>query len=63
MARAVKVQDLLVNQKVPKELRKGLIVATTEAGELFWVEKVRISERFRLYPETKRRLQWRWRRD
>ena len=63
MLMAAKVQDLFVNQKVPKKLRKGLIVATTAAGEVFWVEKLRISERFRLYPETKRRLQWRWRRD
>jgi tRNA(Ile)-lysidine synthase len=60
---AVKVQDLLVNQKVPKDVRKGLIVATTASGELFWVEKLRISQRFRLTSETKRRLQWRWRRD
>jgi tRNA(Ile)-lysidine synthase len=63
MSVAVKVQDLLVNQKVPKDVRKGLIVATTASGELFWVEKLRISERFRLTSETKRRLQWRWRRD
>jgi tRNA(Ile)-lysidine synthetase-like protein len=62
MAKSVKIQDLLVNQKVPKELRKGLIIATTRAGEIFWVEKLRISERFRLHSRTKRRLQWRWRR-
>jgi tRNA(Ile)-lysidine synthase len=60
---AAKVQDLFVNEKVPKKLRKGLIVATTASGEVFWVEKLRISERFRLHPETKRRLQWHWRRD
>ena len=62
MAQAVKLQDLLVNQKVPKALRHRLIVATAASGELFWVEKLRISERFKLSAQTKRRLQWHWRR-
>ena len=62
MLQAVKLQDILVNQKVPKALRHCLVIATTSAGELFWVENLRISERFKLSLHTKRRLQWRWRR-
>jgi tRNA(Ile)-lysidine synthase len=62
MAQSVKLQDLFTNLKVPRGLRPALIVATTAAGELFWVEGVRISERFKLSNNTIRRLQWRWKR-
>jgi len=30
----------------------------TVAGEIFWVEGLRIGEKFRLMPVTKRRLRW-----
>jgi tRNA(Ile)-lysidine synthase len=59
----VKLQDLFVNQKVPRVLRDKLVVAETEKGQIFWVESLRISERFQLTKTTKRRLQWQWRRD
>jgi tRNA(Ile)-lysidine synthase len=59
---AVKLQDLFTNAKIPREQRRGLIVAAAAAGEIFWVEGLRISENFKLTPETKRRLVWRWRR-
>ena len=39
-----------------------LIVAATARGEVFWVEGMRISERFKLTTQTIRRLQWRWKR-
>src|SRR5207247_6271405 len=53
MCQPVKLQDLLVNQKVPKAVRHRLIIATTASGELFWVENLRISERFKLSTQTK----------
>jgi tRNA(Ile)-lysidine synthase len=59
---ALKLQDLFVNQKVPRALRHKLVVAESAKG-IFWVEGMRISERFQLTKATKRRLQWRWRRD
>jgi tRNA(Ile)-lysidine synthetase-like protein len=59
----VKLQDLFVNQKVPRPLRHKLVLAATEEGEIFWVERLRIAERFQLTKGTKRRLQWRWSRD
>jgi tRNA(Ile)-lysidine synthase len=58
---AAKLQDLFTNKKIPREQRHHLILA--EAGEkIFWVEGLRISENFKLTPETKRILIWRWRR-
>jgi len=63
MPTAVKLQDLFVNQKVPRPLRHKLVVAVTEKGDIFWVEGLRISERFQLTKSTKHRLQWQWRRD
>ena len=62
MARPVKLQDFFTNHKVPVGSRRRLIVATTEAGEVFWVEGMRISERFKLSEQTISRLQWRWKR-
>ena len=56
-----KLQDLFVNQKIPRERRHKLLVAES-GGEIFWVEALRISENFKLTPRTKRRLIWQWRR-
>jgi tRNA(Ile)-lysidine synthetase-like protein len=61
MPKPVKLQDLFVNQKVPRARRKQLMVATAR-GELFWVEGLRIAERFKLSDHTIRRLQWNWQR-
>jgi tRNA(Ile)-lysidine synthase len=55
---AAKLQDLFTNAKISRELRRDLIVATTATGEIFWVESLRISENFKITPETKRQLIW-----
>lgn len=57
---AVKLQDLFVNAKIPASRRRNLILATTGTGEIFWVEGLRIGERFKLTPETRRMLRWNW---
>ncbi len=44
--------------KVPRATRKNLLVATAAGGEIFWVERLRISECFKLDNQTKRRLKW-----
>ncbi len=62
MVCAVKLQDFFTNYKVPRGRRRQLIVAATAKGEVFWVEGMRISERFKLTNETIRCLQWRWKR-
>jgi tRNA(Ile)-lysidine synthase len=62
MAEAVKLQDLFTNAKIPRNQRHTLLLATTEQGDIFWVEGLRISEQFKLTPDTRRRLFWQWRR-
>ena len=60
MSKPVKLQDLFTNRKIRRQQRHGLVVVTTPGGELVWVEKLRISERFKLSRRTNRRLLWRW---
>jgi tRNA(Ile)-lysidine synthase len=62
LAAPAKLQDLFVNAKIPRAQRHERIVATTAAGDIWWVEGLRIGERFKLCPETRRRLKWSWRR-
>ena len=56
----VKLQDLFVNAKIPAAARRDLAVAATLAGEIFWVEGLRIGERFKLTPATVRQMVWNW---
>jgi tRNA(Ile)-lysidine synthase len=60
MPAPIKLQDLFTNQKVSRHRRHELLVATTAAGELFWVQDLRISERFKLTNASIRCLQWAW---
>ncbi len=62
MRRSVKLQDLFTNERVPGVERHRRVVATTARGEVFWVEGLRIGERFKLDNQTTTRLKWRWRR-
>ena len=60
MKSAVKLQDLFVNAKIPAARRRVLVLAATAAGEIFWVEGLRMGEKFKLTPETRRQLRWNW---
>jgi len=62
MAAAVKIQDLFMNARVPRADRHQRLLATTAGGDVFWVEGLRISERYKLRPQTRRILEWRWHR-
>jgi tRNA(Ile)-lysidine synthase len=62
MKSGAKLQDLFTNARIPASERKGLVIAATAQGEIFWVERLRISERYKLSEGTIRRLQWRWHR-
>jgi tRNA(Ile)-lysidine synthase len=62
MKSAQKLQDLFTDLKVPRGQRRRRIVAATSQDELFWVEGLRMAERFKLEPKTVRRLKWRWQR-
>jgi len=55
-----KLQDWFINQKIPAARRRELVIATTAGGEIFWVEGLRIGERFKLDTETREQLRWRW---
>ncbi|HEV2319834.1 MAG TPA: tRNA lysidine(34) synthetase TilS, partial [Verrucomicrobiae bacterium] len=59
--RSVKLQDLFTNGKIPRRRRHELIVAEAKNG-IFWVERLRMAEDFKLTPETRRVLSWKWRR-
>lgn len=61
MKSAVKLQDLFVNAKIPHARRRELAMAMTAGGEIFWVEGLRIGERFKLTLRTERKFCWRWR--
>jgi len=56
----VKLQDWFTNQKIPAARRRELVVAATERGEIFWVEGLRIGEKFKLDNDTCKRLRWSW---
>jgi tRNA(Ile)-lysidine synthase len=60
LAKTVKLQDLFTNEKIPKRRRHELLLGLTSRGEVFWVEGLRIAERFKLTKRTIRCLQWRW---
>ncbi len=55
---AAKLQDLFVNATIPAARRRALVLATTAAGDIFWVEGLRIGERFKLTPQTRRKMVW-----
>ena len=57
---AAKLQDLFVNAKIPAARRRALVLATTKAGDIFWVEGLRIGEKFKLASGTKRKLIWKY---
>jgi len=60
MPAPVKLQDWFVNQKIPRDQRRKLLVAVAENGDIFWVEGLRIGERFKVVDATRRRLFWTW---
>jgi hypothetical protein len=62
MGSARKLQDLFTNLKVPRVERHRRVVAATWQGELFWVEGLRMAEKFKLDENTVRKLRWSWRR-
>ncbi len=51
-----KLQDLFVDEKVPRDERGGVPVVTTSGGEVVWVAGLRGDERFKVDPDTKKFL-------
>lgn len=59
---ATKLQDWFTNRKIPAARRRQLVLAETEAGEVFWVEGERIGEVAKVTGATRRVLELRWQR-
>jgi tRNA(Ile)-lysidine synthase len=57
---SVKLQDLFTNLKVPRDQRHQQVIGETHQGEVFWVEGLRIAERFKLDKKTNWCLKWSW---
>lgn len=62
MAGTVKLQDWFVNEKVPMGERRLRVLAESGKDGLFWVEGMRIGERFKVGCGTKRMVRLEWRR-
>ncbi len=62
MAKPTKLQDVFTNRKVPGPERRQRVVATTAAGEIFWVEGLPPGDPFKVQPHTAARLVWTWQR-
>jgi len=60
MEHPVKLQDLFTNLKVSRADRITRVVAEAANGQVFWVEGLRIGERFKLGPDSRKVLVWRW---
>ena len=48
-----KLKDFLIDRKIPREQRKSLPLLTSSNGDIIWVYGVRISEDYKVTPETK----------
>lgn len=61
MKQTAKVQNILTNLKFPAADRRSIVVGAAENQELFWVQGLRMSEPFKVGPQTARCLRWNWR--
>ena len=48
-----KVQDVLVDRKVPRDHRGTVPIVTTETGEIVWLAGHVLADRFRVTPLTR----------
>ena len=51
-----KIQDLMVNRKVPRRERDRVPIITTETGQIAWVVGLAVGEEFAIQPHTTRVL-------
>lgn len=60
MRQSVKLQDLFTNAKIPAYEKRRRVLASTEQGQLFWIQNLRIGDLAKITHKTKRFLQWNW---
>jgi len=58
--RSSKIQNLLVNRKIPAERRRALVIGADASGEVFWIEGLPPGERFKVTADTPRVLTLKW---
>jgi len=63
MRESAKLQNIFVNAKVPRPERYNKLVAESPGHGIFWVEDLRIGDKFKVRPDTRRILEWRWTRE
>ena len=51
-----------MDAKISRAERHRAVLAVAESGEIFWVEGLRIGERFKLDKRTVGQLKWMWKR-
>ena len=61
MKQSVKLQDLFTNSNIPATEKRQRVIASTEQGQLFWIQKFRISDLAKITSKTQCYLQWNWR--
>ncbi len=57
------LHEMFSRNKIEREMRHQAIVAETGGGEIFWVEGLRVTERFKVTGQTRRHMEWRWERE
>jgi tRNA(Ile)-lysidine synthetase-like protein len=60
MHHSVKLQDLFTNAKIPQDRRHRLVVAEGQDDGIFWVEGLRIGDKYKLSSHARRVLIWRY---
>lgn len=63
MDQSAKLQNIFVNARVPRLERHNKLVAESPGHGIFWVEDLRIGDKFKVRPDTRRVLEWRWTRE
>ncbi|MGC8991584.1 MAG: tRNA lysidine(34) synthetase TilS, partial [Verrucomicrobiia bacterium] len=60
MHKSTKLQNIFVNARVPRHERYNKLVAESPGRGIFWIEDLRIGDKFKVRPDTRRVLEWRW---
>jgi tRNA(Ile)-lysidine synthase len=56
------LHEMFSRNKIPRNQRHRAVVGVTADGNIFWVEGLRVMENFKVTAQTKRFLEWCWKR-
>ncbi len=60
LPRAARLQNLMVNARIPREDRCHRLLATDATGRIWWVDGLRLGEAVKVTSATCRYLEWKW---